>query len=98
MDLIEKFGGLHIPNLEEGIPNKVTKKELKEALEAYAAADKEWKDYVSKKYLAEKESAGDHLYRLAKALLRNNGFYSYRDAVIDSLGEDGPSPKAEDFE
>lgn len=98
MDQKEELGGLYIPSLEEGIPDKVTKKELKEALDAYASADKEWRDNVSRKYLAEKENAGDNLYRLGMALLRNNGFYSYRDAVIDSLSEDRPSPKAEDFE
>ena len=55
-------------------------------------------DFCKMKYLSAKEAAGDHIYRLAKALLRNNGFYTYRDAVVDSLGEDGPSPKPEDFE
>ncbi len=77
-------------NLEDNIPT-VTKKELREALNEYAQADQ-----VSN--FTKKVDAGDHLYRLAKALLRNNGFYTYREAVVDSMGEDGPSPKPEDFE
>ena len=44
------------------------------------------------KYLSAKEDAGDHLYRLAKALLQDNGLYICRDAVIDSMGRDEPSP------
>ena len=88
----------NVPDLEEDIPEKVTRKELEEALEAYASADKEFKDYGSRKYLAEKENAGDNLYRLAKAILRNNGFYTYRDAVVDSLDKDGHSPDADDFD
>lgn len=50
------------------------------------------------KYLSAKEDAGDHLYRLAKALLQNNGLYTCRDAVIDSIGSDEPSPNPEDFQ
>lgn len=92
------MGGLVVPKLDDDIPARVTRKDLQDALEAYAAADKDWKENVKRKYLAEKEDAADHLYRLAKALLRNNGFYTCRDAVVDSLGEDGPSPKPEDYQ
>jgi len=87
-----------LQNLEDNIPTLVTKKELREALDEYAQADQQWKDHVKRSALAKKEVAGDHIYRLAKALLRNDGFYSYREAVVDSMGEDGPSPKPEDFE
>jgi len=100
MGKIEDLAGtITLPNLEDNIPDRVTKKELREALDAYAQADQEWKDLFKRRSLAEKEDAGDHLYRLAKALLRNNGFYSYRDALLDSMGNDAaPSPKPEDFE
>ena len=98
MDINDFAGSLSLPDINEGIPDKVTVKELREALEEYARIDKDWKELCKMKYLSAKEAAGDHIYRLAKALLRNNGFYTYRDAVVDSLGEDGPSPKPEDYE
>ncbi|MBQ9174300.1 MAG: hypothetical protein IJ161_11280 [Bacteroidales bacterium] len=98
MDIKDFAGSISLPDINEGIPDKVTVKELREALEEYAQTDKDWKDFCKMKYLSAKEAAGDHIYRLAKALLHNNGFYTYRDAVVDSLGEDGPSPKPEDFE
>ena len=84
--------------LEEGTPDKVTKKVLSEALERYTLADEEWKGSGKIKDLFVKAEAGDHLFRLAKAILDNNGFYTYRDAVIDSMAEDGLSPSPEDFE
>ena len=99
MENIEDMTGtISLPNLEDNIPTQVTKKELREALDEYAQADQEWRVLDKRRDLAKKEDAGDHLYRLAKALLQNNGFYTYRDAVVDSLDEDGPSPKEEDFE
>ena len=83
--------------IEDGIPDRVTAKELRYALEEYAKADKEWRD-DGRQNLSAKE-AGDHLYRLAKALLNNKGFYTYREAVVDSMGDEhAPSPKPEDFE
>ena len=92
------YGLFSLPNIEDGIPDKVTAKDLQDALDEYARADKEWKDFIKLRYLSAKEDAGDRLYRMAKAILQNNGFYTYRDAVIDSMYSDGPSPKPEDFE
>lgn len=96
-DLLEEMhsGGFTLPNIEKGIPDKVTVNDLQKALDKYARADKDWKDYFKFRYLAVKEHAGDRLYRLAKAILQNNGFY---DAVIDSVDSDRPSSKAENFE
>lgn len=85
-------------DLADNIPEKVTRKELQEALDDYARANRDWKESVSRKSLEQKENAGNTLYRLAKALLKNNGFYSYRDAVIDSMAENESSPNPEDFE
>ena len=87
-----------VPKLDDGIPERVTRKEFRDALDEYAAADKVWSDFVNMKYLAQKENAGDHLYRLCRALLKNNGFYN-RDAVIDSRdGKNGPLPNPDDFD
>lgn len=96
MDINDFAGSISLPDINEGIPDKVTVKELREALEEYARTDKDWKDFCKMKYLSAKEAAGDHLYRLARALLRNNGFYTYRDVVIDSI--DGPLPNPDDFD
>lgn len=96
MDINDFAGSISLPDINEGIPDKVTVKELREALEEYARTDKDWKDFCKMKYLSAKEAAGDHLYRLARALLRNNGFYTYRDVVIDSI--DGPLPDPDDFD
>lgn len=96
MDINDFAGSISLPDINEGIPDKVTVKELREALEEYARTDKDWKDFCKMKYLSAKEAAGDHLYQLARALLRNNGFYTYRDAVIDSI--DGPLPNPDDFD
>lgn len=85
-------------NLEDGIPDKVTVKDLRDALDEYARADKEWKYFSKLRYLSVKEDAGDRLYRMAKAILQNNGFYTYRDAVIDSMDGEISSPNPEDFE
>ncbi len=94
----DEFSSIMLPNIENGIPDKVTKKELRMALEEYARADREWKDYNKLKYLSAKEDAGDHLYRLAKAILKYNGFYTYRQAVIDLMDGNAPSLNPEDFE
>ena len=104
MDSIEEFieefaGTIKLPDIGENIPEKVTVKELREALDEYARADKEWKNFYKMSYLSVKEDAGDHLYRLAKAILNNKGFYTYRDAVVDTIGNDTASlPNPEDFE
>lgn len=84
--------------LKDGIPDKVTAREFREALENYAVADRDWKEYAKRRYLAAKEDAGEQLFRLAKALLKNKGFYTYRDAVVDSMAGDEPSPNPEDYE
>lgn len=97
MDL-DALSGNMLPNIENGIPDKVTKKELRIALEEYARADREWKDYNKLRYLSAKEDAGDHLYRLAKAILEHNGFYTYRQAEIELMDGKAPSPNPEDFE
>ena len=98
MDNIESLGGLSPHNNMDDIPEKVTVKELRLALEQYAQADKKRKDYCSMKYLSAKEDAGDRLYQLSKAILKNGGFYTFRDAVIDSMKVNSPSPAPEDFE
>ena len=76
-NLLDTVGCISVPNLDEDMPERVTKKEFKEALENYAQADKDWKDFCARKYLSKKEDAGDRLYKLALTILRNNGFYSY---------------------
>lgn len=53
MENIEELGGISIQKIEDGIPDKVTKKELREALDAYALANKDWEEYVKRKYLAQ---------------------------------------------
>lgn len=100
MKYIEDMAGtFKQQNIEENIPEKVTVKELRKALEEYARADREWKEIVMLKALVKKETAGDNIYRLAKALLKNRGFYTYRDAVVDSMDNKNiPSPNPEDFE
>ena len=98
MDNIESLGGLSLNNIEDDIPEKVTVKELRLALEKYAEADKKRKDYCSMKYLSAKEDAGDRLYQLSKAILKNRGFYTFRDAVIDSMKEGARLPDPADFE
>lgn len=63
MGTIEDMAGtITLPDIEDNIPEKVTKKDLREALDAYARADQEWKDLFKWRMLAKKEDAGEHLY------------------------------------
>ena len=47
-NLLDTVGCISVPNLDEDIPERVTKKEFKEALENYAQADKAWKRLLCK--------------------------------------------------
>ncbi len=85
-------GSVKTPSLNEGIPNRVTPQELKDAADCYEEADNRWKDLFKKSDLAAKEDAGDHLYCLVRGLLKNGGFSSSPDSVTNSQGEDTPAP------
>lgn len=64
-------GPLSLPSLEDGIPERVTLAEMHNAVADYARADKKWKTFAKTRYLSQKEEAGDRLYRLTKAYIRN---------------------------
>ena len=98
MEISEKLGllqgAVEMPRLDDDIPEHVTAKELKAALRRYKKADFDWKKHCKLRCLAEKEDAADHLYKLAKAILKNNGLYGYRDAVVDNMDKDElPNPE-----
>ncbi len=79
-------------DLNEGIPETVTLKELSAAADEYEKAD-------IKGDLAAKEDTGDRLYRLSRALLRRGAFYSYRDYQLDHMfDENTPELTEDDFE
>ena len=82
--------------LNDNIPEKVTKKALREAADEYEKAHLIWMQSSKKMDQDNKEDAGDRLYRLVRGVL-SHGFYTYRDAVIDSWDEDIPSPDTNEF-
>jgi len=71
--LLSICGSVTLPSLNEDIPERVTLQELREAADRYEEADNRWKDLFKKSALAAKEDAGDHLYRLVRGMLKNDG-------------------------
>ena len=65
--------------LNEGIPTAVSESDLREAVEAYSAADRILRDSFCMNTLNGKESAGDRLYHLTCALLE-------RGLLLDGRG------------
>ena len=68
------------------IPNKVTKRDLREAADAYEKAHENIND-----------ETGYTLYRLVRGVLKH-GFYTYKDALLGTMFNDAPSPNPDDFE
>lgn len=85
---------INIPPLNDGIPDMVTQRALKEAADRYEQADIQWKESCKRKYLAEKENAGDHLYRLARGLLKSGAFFTESDLRAESKG----NPNSDDLD
>lgn len=68
------------------IPNKVTKRDLREAADAYEKAHENIND-----------ETGYNLYRFVRGVLKH-GFYTYKDALLETMFNDAPSPNPDDFE
>lgn len=83
--------------LNENIPEKVTKKALREAADEYERAHLVWMQSCKRRDQGLKEDAGDRLYQLVRGVLAY-GFYTYRDAVVDSWAENLTSPDSNDFD
>lgn len=92
--------GESLSSLTEHIPETVTKKDLREAADAYLAADQDLVEHYGMETLRKKETAGDRLYRLTCALLQH-GLKTYRNAYVEhafSEDADAVPPRPEDFD
>lgn len=97
-DILALAGTIVIPPLNDGIPENVSLKDIRKAVDRYEQADKRWKESFKRRDLGVKENAGDDLYRLAKGLLKRGTLYTWRDAVLDSWGKDKDIPNPDDFD
>ena len=91
-------GTIVIPPLNDGIPENVSLKDIRKAVDRYEQADKRWKESFKRRDLGVKEDAGDDLYRLAKGLSKRGTLYTWRDAVLDSWEKDKDIPNPDDFD
>lgn len=97
-DIQALAGTIVIPPLNDGIPENVSLKDIRKAVDRYEQADKRWKESFKRRDLGVKEDAGDDLYRLAKGLLKRGTLYTWRDAVLDSWENDKDIPNPDDFD
>ena len=97
-DIQALAGTIVIPPLNDGIPENVSLKDIRKAVDRYEQADKRWKESFKRRDLGVKEDAGDDLYRLAKGLLKRGALYTWRDAVLDSWEKDKDIPNPDDFD
>ena len=97
-DILALAGTIVIPPLNDGIPENVSLKDIRKAVDRYEQADKRWKESFKRRDLGVKEDAGDDLYRLAKGLLKRGTLYTWRDAVLDSWEKDKDIPNPDDFD
>ena len=88
-----------LSTLDDGIPDSVTAKALREAAEAYLAADRDLYECYGMNTLRVKEDAGDQLYRLTRAFLMH-GIHTWREAYIENAFDDRdrPDPAPEDYD
>lgn len=97
-DILALAGTIVIPPLNDSIPENVSLKDIRKAVDRYEQADKRWKESFKRRDQGVKEDAGDDLYRLAKGLLKRGTLYTWRDAVLDSWGKDKDIPNPDDFD
>lgn len=97
-DILALAGTIVIPPLNDGIPENVSLKDIRKAVDRYEQADKRWKESFKRRDLGVKEDAGDDLYRLAKGLLKRGTLYTWRDAILDSWEKDKDIPNPDDFD
>lgn len=97
-DIQALAGTIVIPPLNDGIPENVSLKDIRKAVDRYEQADKRWKESFKRRDLGVKEDAGDDLYRLAKGLLKRGTLYTWRDAILDSWEKDKDIPNPDDFD
>lgn len=67
---------IHIPMLNDDIPDEVSMCDLEAAADSYEQADIVWKESCKRRDQGVKEDAGDHLYRLVRGLLKRGAFYT----------------------